>query len=129
MKKQLNEQLARMQKLAGIITENQTNEDPKVNFGEFKNVEYYKVNNKLYLVVTNSDNFKEIENSMDFGDRDYLKDQEKSFLNDTVDKLANEMSNYLTSIGVKNEIYESQNLIYNKYLHLNIVIKIKWIIN
>ena len=82
--------------------------DSKVNFGKFKNVEYYKVDNKLYLVVTNSDNFKEIENSMDFGDRDYLEDQEKSFLNDTVDKLANEMSNYLTSIGVKNEIYDNQ---------------------
>ena len=82
--------------------------DSKVNFGKFKNVEYYKVNNELYLVVTNSDNFKEIENSMDFGDRDYLEDQEKSFLNDTVDKLANEMSNYLTSIGVENEIYDNQ---------------------
>ena len=82
--------------------------DSKVNFGKFKNVEYYKVDNKLYLVVTNSDNFKEIENSMDFGDRDYLEDQEKSFLNDTVDKLANEMSNYLSAMGVKNEIYDNQ---------------------
>jgi hypothetical protein len=78
--------------------------DSKVSFGKFKNVEYYKVDNELYLVVTNSDNFKEIENSMDFGDRDYLKDKEKSFLNNTVDKLADEMSNYLTSIGVKNEV-------------------------
>ena len=81
--------------------------DPKVSFGKFKNVEYYKVDNELYLVVTNSDNFKEIENSMDFGDRDYLKDKEKSFLNNTVDKLADEMSNYLTSIGVKNEVGDS----------------------
>ena len=81
--------------------------DSKVSFGKFKNVEYYKVDNELYLVVTNSDNFKEIENSMDFGDRDYLKDQEKSFLNNTVDKLADEMSNYLTSIGVKNEVGDS----------------------
>jgi len=81
--------------------------DSKVSFGKFKNVEYYKVDNELYLVVTNSDNFKEIENSMDFGDRDYLKDKEKSFLNNTVDKLADEMSNYLTSIGVKNEVGDS----------------------
>ena len=107
MKPTLNEQLARMQKLAGIIKENQLNKDPKVSFGKFKNVEYYKVDNELYLVVTNSDNFKEIENSMDFGDRDYLKDKEKSFLNNTVDKLADEMSNYLTSIGVKNEVGDS----------------------
>jgi hypothetical protein len=104
MKKQiLSEEFCRMQKLAGII--NEVSQNLKISFGPFKNVEYYKVgNDELYLIVTNSDNFGEIENSIDFGDRDYMTDEEISFLNDKVEDLANEMSEYLTSIGIENEI-------------------------
>lgn len=112
MKKQIiSEEFKRMQKLAGLITESQLNEisqNLKVSFGPFENVEYYKVgNDELYLIVTNSDNFGKIENSIDFGDRDYMTDKEISFLNGKVEDLADEMSDYLTSIGVENEVYDN----------------------
>ena len=112
MKRQiLSEEFQRMQKLAGILTESQLNEisqNLEVSFGPFKNVEYYKVgSDELYLVVTNSDNFSEIENSIDFGDRDYMTDKEISFLNGEVEDLADKMSEYLTSIGIENEVYDN----------------------
>ena len=62
---------------------------------------------ELYLVVTNSDNFGEIENSIDFGDRDYMTDKEILFLNGKVEDLADKMSEYLTSIGIENEVYDN----------------------
>ena len=112
MKKQiLSEEFKRMQKLAGILTESQLNEisrNLEVSFGPFKNVEYYTVgSDEFYLVVTNSDNFGEIENSIDFGDRDYMTNKEISFLNGEVEDLADKMSEYLTSIGIENEVYDN----------------------
>jgi hypothetical protein len=38
---------------------------------------------------------------------DTYTDKERSFLNDKIDKLADEMSEYLTSIGVENEVYDN----------------------
>jgi hypothetical protein len=112
MSKQIiSEEFKRMQRLAGLITESQLNEasqNLKVSFGPFKNVEYYKIgNDKIYLIVTNSDNFGEIENSIDFGNRDYMTDKEISFLNGEVEDLADKMSEYLTSIGIENEVYDN----------------------
>jgi hypothetical protein len=112
MKQTLNEEFCRMQKLAGIITEAQLNEvsdTKRISFGPYKNVEYYTVGgeNTVELIVTNSDNFGEIENSMDFGDRDYMEDEEIDYLNNKVEELADEMSEYLTSIGIENEVLDN----------------------
>ena len=106
MKQQINE-IRRMQQLAGLITESQLNEAEKtVSFGPFTNVEWYKVGgeNIITLTVTDSDNFREIENAMDFEGRDYMTDEEISYLNDKVEEIADKMSDYLTSIGIENEI-------------------------
>jgi hypothetical protein len=109
MKKPLNEEFKRMQQLAGLITENVISNEGKANFGPFKNVEWYKVGNEgtISLIVTNSDNFMDIEKSMDFEGRDYLKDKEINFLNNKVEEIADDMSEYLTSIGVVNEIFDN----------------------
>jgi hypothetical protein len=111
-KQQLNEEFKRMQQLAGIITESQLNEigdTKRISFGPYKNVEYYTVGgeNIVTLIVTNSDNFGKIENSIDFGDRDYMEDKEINYLNNEVEKLADEMSEYLTSIGIENEVLDN----------------------
>ena len=67
MKKQINE-IKRMQQLAGLIKESQLNEtEETISFGEFKNVGYHQRNdNKIFLTVTESDNFREIENNYEF---------------------------------------------------------------
>ena len=99
-----------MQQLAGLITESQLNEAEKtVSFGPFTNVEWYKVGgeNIITLTVTDSDNFREIENAMDFEGRDYMTDEEISYLNDKVEEIADKMSDYLTSIGIENEILDN----------------------
>lgn len=109
MKQNINE-IKRMQQLAGLIKESQLNEaEETVSFGPFTNVEWYKVGeeNTITLIVTNSDNFKEIENAMDFEDRDYMTDEEISYLNDKVEEIADKMSDYLTSIGIKNEVLDN----------------------
>ena len=109
MKQQINE-IKRMQQLAGIIKESQLNEAVKtVSFGPFTNVEWYKVGgeNTITLVVTDSDKFREIENAMDFEGRDYMTDEEISYLNDKVEEIADEMSDYLTSIGIENEVSDN----------------------
>ena len=81
-----------------------------IDFGPFKNVEWYKFmkENIISLVVTESDNFRKIENSMTLNpNMDTYTNKERSFLNGKVDKLANEMSKYLTSIGVENEVLDN----------------------
>ena len=81
-----------------------------IDFGSFKNVEWYKVGgeNTISLTVTESDNFRKIENSMTISPNMYTyTDKERSFLNNKIDKLADEMSEYLTSIGVENEVYDN----------------------
>jgi hypothetical protein len=108
----LNEEFRRMQKLAGIIIENQLKETSiikTVSFGPFKNVEHYTVGgeNIVTLIVTNSDNFGEIENKVDTKGRDYYTEKEISYLNDKVEELADEMSKYLTSIGIENEVLDN----------------------
>jgi hypothetical protein len=110
MKKPINEEFKRMQTLAGLITENVIPNEGKANFGPFKNVKWYSRRSEgtISLIVTDSDNFMDIEKSMDFEGRDYLKDKEISFLNDKVDEIAEDMSKYLTSIGIENEIFDNQ---------------------
>lgn len=79
-----------------------------IDFGPFKNVEWYKhENDQVFLTVTESDNFRKLENELEYTS-DELTDEQRSFLNDKVESLANEMSDYLTSIGVKNDIYDNQ---------------------
>ncbi len=113
LNKMTQEQL-RMQMLAGIITEGQykakLNEENEktLNFGPFKNVEYYlrPEEGKIFLTVTESDKFRELENSLEYTS-DELTDEQRNFLNDKVDSLAQEMSDYLASIGVANDIYDN----------------------
>jgi hypothetical protein len=90
------------------LFENEGNEGT-INFGSFKNVEWYsRENNKIFLVVTESDNFRKIENSMTLNpNADTYTDKERSFLNNKLDELANNMSDYLVSVGVENEVFDS----------------------
>ena len=44
---------------------------------------------------------------MDFEGRDYMTDEEISYLNDKVEEIADKMSDYLTSIGIENEILDN----------------------
>lgn len=109
MKKQiLSEEFQRMQKLAGLINESQSNKG-EVSFGPFTNVEWYKVGGKslIRLIVSNSDNFREIEDAMNFKNRDFMTDKEISNLNNKLNELADKMSDYLTSIGVKNGLFDN----------------------
>jgi len=108
MKQQLNEEFCRMQKLAGIkLNENENSREGIISFGPFKNVEWYlRDNNQVFLTVTESDNFRKIENELEYTS-DELTDEQKSFLDNEVNNLAEEMSDYLMSIGVKNEIYDN----------------------
>ena len=104
MKTQLNE-IKRMQQLAGLIKEGQ---EPTTNVGPFKNIPYYVTEEKAYLSVNTSDDFYKIENSLDTGDSDQYNDEEISFLNKEMDKLAQKMSDYLTKIGIENEVVDTQ---------------------
>jgi tetratricopeptide (TPR) repeat protein len=113
--KSLEAELLRESKLISLVRTmireslNKGNEGT-IDFGSFKNVEWYKVGgeNTISLTVTESDNFRKIENSMTISpNMDTYTDKERSFLNDKIDKLADEMSEYLTSIGVENEVYDN----------------------
>jgi tetratricopeptide (TPR) repeat protein len=113
--KALEAELLRESKLISLVRTmireslNKGNEGT-IDFGSFKNVEWYKVGgeNTISLTVTESDNFRKIENSMTISpNMDTYTDKERSFLNDKIDKLADEMSEYLTSIGVENEVYDN----------------------
>jgi hypothetical protein len=113
--KALEAELLRESKLISLVRTmireslNKGNEGT-IDFGSFKNVEWYKVGgeNTISLTVTESDNFRKIENSMTINpNMDTYTDKERSFLNDKIDKLADEMSEYLTSIGVENEVYDN----------------------
>jgi hypothetical protein len=109
----MNDEFKRMQKLAGLITESQLDEISEskyIDFGPFKKVEYYTVGgeNTITLIVTNSDNFKKIESSMSLPlDQDFYTEEEILYLNNKVEELADEMSEYLTSIGVENEVSDN----------------------
>ena len=104
MKLQINE-IKRMQQLAGLLKEGQ---EPTTNVGPFKNIPYYVIEEKAYLSVNTSDDFYKIENSLDTGDSDQYNDEEISFLNKEMDKLAQKMSDYLTKIGIENEVVDTQ---------------------
>jgi hypothetical protein len=112
MKKQINE-FKRMQRLAGLLKESQlgkASESKFVDFGPFKKVEYYTVGgeNTVTLIVTNSNNFEKIESSMPVSsDRDSYTKEEIKYLDNKVEELANEMSEYLTSMGIENEILDN----------------------
>ena len=101
---ELNE-IKRMQQLAGLLKEGQ---EPTTNVGPFKNIPYYVTEEKAYLSVNTSDDFYKIENSLDTGDSDQYNDEEISFLNKEMDKLAQKMSDYLTKIGIENEVVDTQ---------------------
>ena len=82
----------------------------KVSFGHFKNVEWYTVGGEdtISLIVTSSDNFIDIVRFMDYEGRDELNKKEKNYLNTKVDEIAEDMSEYLTSINIENEIFDNQ---------------------
>jgi hypothetical protein len=109
MKKQINE-IKRMQQLAGLIKESQLNEtEETISFGEFKNVGYHQRNdNKIFLTVTESDNFREIENNYEFEGSDAFTEEEREYFNEKISELAEGMSEYLSNMGIENEIYDDQ---------------------
>ena len=82
----------------------------KVSFRHFKNVEWYTVGGEdtISLIVTSSDNFIDIVRFMDYEGRDELNKKEKNYLNTKVDEIAEDMSEYLTSINIENEIFDNQ---------------------
>jgi hypothetical protein len=83
----------------------------KVDFGKFKNVEYYfkEVGNevKCLLCAVENDNFKEVENNLDWMDDDKEEENYK-YCDAQVEKIANEMVEYLKSVGIESEIYDEQ---------------------
>jgi hypothetical protein len=117
-KEQVGESLEilRMKKIAGLLTEGEyakalLKEEEKregiISFGPFENVEWYlRYDGEIFLTVTESDNFRKIEGELEITS-DEFTDEQIAFLNDEVDELAKKMSEYLTSIGIKNEIYDN----------------------
>jgi hypothetical protein len=78
-----------------------------ISFGPFKNVKWYlRYDGEIFLIVTESDDFRKIERGLEITS-DEFTDKQIDFLNNEVDELAEKMSEYLTSIGIKNEIYDS----------------------
>lgn len=105
MRQPLNEQFRRMQKLAGIIKESI---EEKISFGPFTNVTYYTYHDKdIQLVVDESNNFQQIEAELINTTSDSYSDKEISILNDKLEELAKQMSDYLTQQGINNEIFDS----------------------
>jgi hypothetical protein len=109
-------EMIRMKKLAGLLTEGEyakalLKEEEKrkgiISFGPFENVEWYlRYDGEIFLIVTESDDFRKIERGLEITS-DEFTDKQIDFLNNEVDELAEKMSEYLTSIGIKNEIYDS----------------------
>jgi hypothetical protein len=109
-------EMLRMKKIAGLLTEGEyakalLKEEEKregiISFGPFENVEWYlRYDGEIFLTVTESDNFRKIEGELEITS-DEFTDEQIAFLNDEVDELAKKMSEYLTSIGIKNEIYDN----------------------
>jgi hypothetical protein len=109
-------EILKMKKLAGLLTEGEyakalLKEEEKregiISFGPFENVEWYlRYDGEIFLTVTESDNFRKIEGELEITS-DEFTDEQITFLNDEVDELAKKMSEYLTSIGIKNEIYDN----------------------
>jgi hypothetical protein len=104
--KKLIKEAKRLQQLAGLIKEGMG--EKTVSFGPFKNVEYYlrPEEDKIFLTVTESDNFREFESSIEYTS-DELTDEQIDLLNNKVEDLAQEMSSYLTSNGIENEIFDN----------------------
>jgi Mg2+ and Co2+ transporter CorA len=114
----MNNEFLKMQKLAGLITEGQYKEKMNeentqkgtISFGTYENVPYnidYN-DNIVTLNVTDSDNFGKIESTLlANSNRDYYTKKEISILSDKIEELADQMSEYLTSIGVENEILDN----------------------
>jgi hypothetical protein len=109
-------EMLRMKKIAGLLTEGEyakalLREEEKregiISFGPFENVEWYlRYDGEIFLTVTESDNFRKIEGELEITS-DEFTDEQIAFLNNEVDELAKKMSEYLTSIGIKNEIYDN----------------------
>jgi hypothetical protein len=109
-------EILKMKKLAGLLTEGEyakalLKEEEKregiISFGPFKNVKWYlRYDGEIFLIVTESDDFRKIERGLEITS-DEFTDKQIGFLNNEVDELAEKMSEYLTSIGIKNEIYDN----------------------
>ena len=79
----------------------------KVKLGKFGNVEYYPLeNNKIRFIIESSDVFQAVANSMEI--KDELTEAQIDYLNDVMDKMATQMSDYLKEIGIENEIFDHQ---------------------
>jgi hypothetical protein len=116
MKKQINE-FKRMQLIAGLITESEyqkslLNEDSlkkTISFGPYTNLTYYDQprEDTVYLVVDTSDNFTKIARAVDTKGKDFYTKKQILYLNDKLEDLADEMSDYLTKQGIENEVVDS----------------------
>ena len=82
----------------------------KVSFGHFKNIEWYTVGGEdtISLIVTSSDNFIDIVRFINYEGFYELNEKEKNYLNTKVDEIAEDMSEYLISINIENEIFDNQ---------------------
>jgi hypothetical protein len=116
MKQQINE-FKRMQLIAGLITESEyreslLNEDSlekTISFGPYTNLTYYDHprEDTAYLVVDTSDNFTKIARAVDTKGKDFYTKKQILYLNDKLEDLADEMSDYLTKQGIENEVVDS----------------------
>jgi len=116
MKQQINE-IKRMQLIAGLITESEyqeslINEDSlekTISFGPYTNLKYYDIprEDTVGLRVDTSDNFGKIQLSVDTKGKDFYSSKQISYLNDKLEDLADEMSDYLTKQGIENEVVDN----------------------
>ena len=79
-----------------------------ISFGKFKNVQWHqRDNDRIFLNVVDSDNFKEIESNYNYKRNGDLTKKERNYFNGVVSKLAKEMRDYILNI-MECEIYDDQ---------------------
>jgi len=96
------------------MTESQMNEnedslEKTISFGPYTNLKYYDIprEDTVGLIVDTSDNFGKIQLSVDTKGKDFYSSKQILYLNDKLEDLADEMSDYLTKQGIENEIVDN----------------------
>ncbi len=89
---------------------NEDSLEKTISFGPYTNLTYYDQprEDTVYLVVDTSDNFTKIIRAVDTKGKDFYTKKQILYLNDKLDDLAEEMSDYLTKQGIENEVVDNQ---------------------
>lgn len=118
-------EVKRMQHLAGILKENMNMKNQysgTIDIGDIKNV-YYDLSgpSEIYLYAAENDTIKDMINSFGISG-DEFTDEEIDIIDKKIEEVAQYISQFLTQLGVDNEIYDNQ-LGYGQDL-LNLVVAI-----